>query len=108
MKILMALVAMLMENQKNQFGQPQGGSGGGSGAAPVSGGNAAPSVGGTTPAAGGGVNPVLSGTAPETGGIAPTGASHNASELTDSKGGAPFGMAPAPAEAGSDTGKATV
>ncbi|AJC66388.1 hypothetical protein [Dickeya zeae] len=107
-KILMALVAMLMENQKNQFGQPQGGSGGGSGAAPVSGGNAAPGVGSTTPAAGSGANPVLSGTAPETGGIAPTGASHNASELADSKGGTPLGMAPAPAEAGSNTDNATV
>lgn len=107
-KILMALVAMLMENQKNQFGQPQGGSGGTGGAAPVSGGNAAPSGGGTAPAAGGGTAPVMSGTAPETGGIAPTGASHNASELADGKGGTSFGMAPAPAGAGNDTGKATV
>ncbi|MCI4223063.1 pectate lyase, partial [Dickeya dianthicola] len=54
LKILLALVAMLMENQKNQFGQPQDGAGNNSG-----GGSTTPSVGGggggsTTPSVGGG------------------------------------------------------
>jgi len=96
LKILLALVALLMESQKNQFGQPQGGSGGGNGSgsgAPVSGGGAgggsAPGVGNATsaaPAVGGGAAPILSGAAPETGGIAAAGASNNAGELADGKG----------------------
>ncbi|PXW48376.1 hypothetical protein DFO54_102470 [Erwinia sp. AG740] len=98
LKILLALVALLMESQKGQFGQPQGGSGGGNGsggAAPISGG--APSTGNAagTPSAGGGVAPVLSGAAPEIGGVAPAGTSNNASELTDGKGGAQPGLTPA-------------
>ncbi|GAB7215416.1 pectate lyase [Dickeya oryzae] len=50
-KILMALVAMLMENQKNQFGQPQDGAGnnsGGGSTPSVGGGGVSPSVGGGT------------------------------------------------------------
>ncbi|WP_263062858.1 pectate lyase [Dickeya dadantii] len=73
LKILLALVAMLMENQKNQFGQPQDGAGGnsGGGAAPSVGGGAgsgaAPSVGG---GAGGGAAPSVGGGAG--GGAAPS------------------------------------
>ncbi|WP_263083274.1 pectate lyase [Dickeya solani] len=73
LKILLALVAMLMENQKNQFGQPQDGAGGnsGGGAAPSvgggAGGGAAPSVGG---GAGGGAAPSVGGGAG--GGAAPS------------------------------------
>ncbi|UPT57964.1 pectate lyase [Dickeya zeae] len=65
-KILMALVAMLMENQKNQFGQPQDGAGNNSG------GGSTPSVGGS---AGGGVSPSVGGGAsPSVGGSNATGA----------------------------------
>ncbi|MGM3192320.1 pectate lyase [Dickeya dadantii subsp. dieffenbachiae] len=73
LKILLALVAMLMENQKNQFGQPQDGAGGnsGGGAAPSvgggAGGGAVPSVGG---GAGGGAAPSVGGGAG--GGAAPS------------------------------------
>ncbi|GAB7204056.1 hypothetical protein OS21_05450 [Dickeya oryzae] len=62
-KILMALVAMLMENQKNQFGQPQDGAGnnsGGGSTPSVGGGGASPSVGGR---AGGGASPSVGGRA---------------------------------------------
>ncbi|KHN49276.1 type III effector protein, partial [Dickeya fangzhongdai] len=106
LKILLALVALLMESQKNQFGQPQGGSGG---AAPVSGGSSAPGVGnatGAAPAVGGGAAPILSGAAPETGGIAAAGAGNNASELADGKG--QPGLTPAPDAIGADSGKTTV
>ncbi|UMB79230.1 type III effector protein [Dickeya fangzhongdai] len=110
LKILLALVALLMESQKNQFGQPQGGSGG---AAPVSGssagGSSAPSVGnatGATPAVGGGAAPILSGAAPETGGIAAAGAGNNAGELADGKG--QPGLTPASDAIGADSGKTTV
>ncbi|QWT40945.1 pectate lyase [Dickeya dadantii] len=82
LKILLALVAMLMENQKNQFGQPQDGAGGnsGGGAAPSVGGGAgsgaAPSVGGgsgggAVPSVGGGTG---GGAAPSVGGGAGGGA----------------------------------
>ncbi|ATZ94570.1 type III effector protein [Dickeya fangzhongdai] len=112
LKILLALVALLMESQKNQFGQPQGGSGGGNGsggAAPVSGGSSAPGVGnatGAAPAVGGGAAPILSGAAPETGGIAAAGAGNNAGELADGKG--QPGLTPAPDAIGVDSGKTTV
>ncbi|WP_035342482.1 pectate lyase [Dickeya sp. DW 0440] len=46
LKILLSLIAMMMENQKNQFGQPQEGGGNGGGAAPSAAGPAIPSVGG--------------------------------------------------------------
>ncbi|MBI0499005.1 type III effector protein, partial [Dickeya dianthicola] len=112
LKILLALVALLMESQKNQFGQPQGGAGGGNGAggAPVSGGSSTPTAGNAT-AAGGGAAPILSGAAPEIGGIAAAGASNNASELTDGKGQAgnnSLGLTPTADAVGADTGKTTV
>ncbi|MGM3173133.1 pectate lyase [Dickeya lacustris] len=52
LKILLALIAMMMENQKSQFGQPQEGNGGnsGGGAPAIGGGNS----GGGAPAIGGG------------------------------------------------------
>ncbi|MCI4223061.1 type III effector protein [Dickeya dianthicola] len=106
LKILLALVALLMESQKNQFGQPQGGAGGGNGTgggAPVSGGSSTPTAGNAT-AAGGGA-------APEIGGIAAAGASNNASELADGKGQAgnnSLGLTPTADAVGADTGKTTV
>lgn len=90
-KILMALVAMLMENQKNQFGQPQDGAGnnsGGGSSTPSVGGGASPSVGGS---AGGGASPSVGGDT--VGGAASSVGGGNATGATGDSGTASTGSA---------------
>ncbi|MGM3173132.1 type III effector protein [Dickeya lacustris] len=102
LKILLALVALLMENQKNQFGQPQGDAAGGSGA-PVSGAPAA-SAAGSAPASTGTTAPATGGSAPKTGGVSGSNTDNNTlgfGKNTASPGGdALSGQSPSPLASG--------